>query len=137
MLDWFWKEYSMFNLHQQYKFMDMISRTSVWPADEYYDKNIDVKLFDVQICIDYTFLRSLPLCLDDALSNEDICGICYSYGMSVRSFYKDGFLDFDIINQFYECNMRHFVDYRNRAYDNLKLSNKSKVANSAVLDNSF
>lgn len=137
MLDWFWKEYSMFNLHQQYKFMDRISRTSVWPADEYYDKNIDVKLFDVQICIDYTFLRSLPLCLDDALSNEDICGICYSYGMSVRSFYKDGFLDFDIINQFYECNMRHFVDYRNRAYDNLKLSNKSKVANSAVLDNSF
>lgn len=138
MLDWFWKEYAMFNLHQQYRFMEKVSRTYVWHADEFFGQNVDVKLDDVKMCIDHSFLRSLPLYLDDAVLDDDICNICESYGMDISTFYDiHGMLSEMVVREFYEYNMKHFDDYRNRAYDNLKLSNKSKVANSALLDSSF
>ena len=135
MLDWFWKEYAMYNLYQQYHFMDKLSRTFVWKGDEVYKENCDVKLFDVQMCLDPVFLRELPLYLDDAVLDDDICSTVESFGMDISSFYDiHGMLSEDVVRQFYEYNMKHFSDYRSRAYDNLKLANKSKEANSYVID---
>ncbi|WMC01512.1 replication initiator protein [Microvirus D_HF5_96] len=135
MLDWFWKEYAMYNLYQQYHFMDKLSRTFVWKGDEVYKENCDVKLFDVQMCLDPVFLRELPLYLDDAVLDDDICSTVESFGMDISSFYDiHGMLSEDVVRQFYEYNMKHFSDYRSRAYDNLKFANKSKEANSYVID---
>ncbi len=134
MLDWFHNEYAQYNLYQQYRYMERLQRVARYRADEYYSKDIDVRLDDVKICIDFTFLACLPFYLQDAINRPDLCSIAESYGIHISNFYYQGLLSRDKVNKYYEYNQKHFADYRQKVYDRLILADKTKKANSSVLE---
>lgn len=134
MLDWFYYEYSMFNLRQQYILMSKLSVSRVWPADECYSA-VETSFYDNQICFDYVFLASLPWRLEDALNDDSISLTLESFGMCIDMFYNFyGFLDLDFVKSLYEYNQPYFKKYLKGVDDTLLLSNKSKKANCNVLE---
>ena len=136
MLDWFHYQYAQFQLYQQYQYMDKLYRNMTWPADDIYPVAVDYSEFDIQCCIDYSFLMRLPKYHYEIIDKYPwMYDIAKSYNLSLGFFYVRGIRNDDRISKFYEFNQPHFKKYSDKIKDDLKLHTKSKRANACLLDN--
>lgn len=136
MLDWFHYQYAQFQLYQQYQYMDKLYRNMTWPADDIYPVAVDYSEFDIQCCIDYSFLMRLPKFHSDIIDKYPwMYDIAKSYNLSLGWFYIRGIRNDERLSKFYEFNQPHFKKYSDKIKDDLKLHTKSKRANARVLDN--
>ena len=135
MLDWFHYQYAQFQLFQQYQFMNMLYRNLTWPGDDIYPVAVDYTEFDIQSCIDYSFLMRLPKYYCDIIDKYPwMYNIAKSYNLNLGRFYIRGIRNDARLSKFYEFNQLHFKKYSDKIKDDLKLHTKSKRANAHVLD---
>ncbi len=135
MLDWFHYQYAQFQLFQQYNFMDKLYRNMTWPADDIYPVAVDYSEFDIQCCIDYSFLMRLPKYYCDIIDKYPwMYDIAKSYNLNLGRFYIRGIRNDERLSMFYEFNQPYFKKYSDKIKDDLKLHTKSKRANAHVLD---
>lgn len=135
MLDWFHYQYAQFQLFQQYQYMNKLYRNLTLPADDIYPVAVDYPEFDIQSCIDYSFLMRLPKYYCDIIDKYPwMYDIAKSYNLNLGRFYIRGIRNDARLSKFYEFNQPHFKKYSDKIKDDLKLHTKSKRANAHVLD---
>ena len=134
MLDWFDYEYNMFYLRQQYDFQQRYAHEVYVPV-----LGGSFTSYDRLIGLDYSFLASVPFYAVDAAYDEEFKSICLSFGIDWHIFYMDhlkftGVLNRNYLDVLYEYNQPEFDSYRKKVTDKIKTGNKSKEANSKIID---